>query len=92
MERKWRKWDRDFQFRRRRGPKGSSSTGMFSRTCPFFLFSHGSIIFGHIRILFWCLNKSIGKFFIFLWDLSLFPCIFMLDFYSVCATLFQDLI
>ena len=56
---------------------------MFFITCIFFFFSQGSIIiifFVHTRILFWCLNMSIENFYIFLLDLSLFACFFMLDF------------
>ena len=45
-----------------------------------FFFHTVLLYFAHMRILFWCRNKSIGNFCIFLWDLSLFACIFMLDF------------
>ena len=48
---------------------------------PVLSFSQGSIIFLCILgFYFGCLNMSIGNFCIFLLDLSLFACIFMLDF------------
>ena len=46
----------------------------------YFFFTRFHYFFVHTRILFWCLNMSIGNLCIFLLDLSLFACIFILDF------------